>query len=58
MVRTEIIIQVGAEGGSLTLEGKHYGDTGLQFRIVRNEAALADFCVDENGPYDVDGLFE
>jgi hypothetical protein len=25
---------------------------------VRDEAAVADFCVDEDGPYDVDGLFE
>jgi hypothetical protein len=48
MVPTEIIVQVGAEGGSLTIEGKHYGDTGWQFRMVRNEMALYDDCVDDD----------
>jgi hypothetical protein len=58
MVRTKIIVEVGAEGGSLTIEGKNYGDTGWQYRMVRNEAALADFCVDDQGLYHIDGLFE
>jgi hypothetical protein len=58
MVRTEIIVQVGAEGGSLTIEGKHYGDTGWQVRMVRNEMALYDDCVDDEEPDDIAGSLE
>ena len=57
MVQTDIIVRVGAEGGSLTIEGKHCGDKGWRFRMVRNEEALADFWVDDEDPEDV-GLFE
>jgi len=58
MVRTEIIVQVGAEGGSLTIEGKHNSDTGWQFRMVRNEVALYDDCVDDEEPDDIAGFLE
>lgn len=58
MVRTEIIVQVGCDGGSITIEGKHYGDTGWQFRMVRNEMALYDDCVDDQGPDDIAGFLE
>jgi hypothetical protein len=57
MVRTEIIVEVGAEGGSLTIEGKHYGDTGWSFRMVQNEVALYDDCVDDDKPADLTGFF-
>jgi hypothetical protein len=58
MVRTEIIVEVGAEGGALTIEGKHYGDTGWRFRTVRNEMALYDDCVDGEEPDDIAGFLE
>ena len=58
MVRTEIIVTVGCDGGCLTIEGKHYGDTGWQFRMVRNEMALYDDCVDDGGPGDIAGFLE
>jgi hypothetical protein len=58
MVRTEIIVQVGAEGGSLTIEGKHFGDIGWQFRMVRNEAAIYKDCIDEEAPDDTARFFE
>jgi hypothetical protein len=54
----EIIVQVGAEGGSLTIEGKHYRDTGWQFRMVRNEMALHDDCADDEEPDDIAGFLE
>jgi hypothetical protein len=58
MVRMQIIVEVGAEGGSLTIEGKHYSDTGWQFRMVRNEVALYDDCVDDEEPDDIAGFLE
>ncbi len=58
MVQTEIIVELGADGGSLTIEGKHYGDTGWQFRTVRNEMALYDDCVDDDEPNDITGFLE
>jgi hypothetical protein len=58
MVRTEIIVTVGCDGGSLTIEGKHYGDIGWQFRMARNEMALYDDCVDDGGPGDIAGFLE
>ena len=58
MVRKEIIVTVGCDGGCLTIEGKHYGDTGWQFRMVRNEMALYDDCVDDGGPGDIAGFLE
>jgi hypothetical protein len=58
MVPTEIIVQVGAEGGTLTIEGKHFGDIGWQFRMARNEMTLYDDCVDDDRPVDVTGFIE
>jgi hypothetical protein len=57
MVRTETIVKVGADGGSLTIEGEHC-DAGWQFRMVRNEMALYDDCVDDEGPGDIAGFLE
>jgi len=57
-VRTEIIVQVGCDGGSITIEGKRYGDTGWQFRMVRNEMALYDDCADDEVPEDMVGFLE
>jgi hypothetical protein len=39
---TETIVEVGAEGGSLMIEGKDCGDSGWQFRMVHNEMGLDD----------------
>jgi hypothetical protein len=58
MVPDEIIVQVGAEGGSLTIEGKHYADTGWQFRAVRNEIALYDDYVDDGDTADISDFLE
>jgi len=58
MVQTEIIVTVGCDGGSLTIEGKHYGDTGWQFRGVRNEMALYDDFVEDGKRNDIAGFFE
>lgn len=58
MVRTEIIVHVGAERGSLTIEGKHHLDIGWQFRMVRNEMALYDDCANDEGPDDIAGFLE
>jgi hypothetical protein len=40
------------------IEGKHCGDTGWQFRMVHNEMALYDDCVDEGEPADLTGFFD
>ncbi len=58
MVPTQIIVQVGTDGGSLTIEGKCYGDTGWKFRMERNEVALYDDCVDDDEPQDIGGFLE
>jgi hypothetical protein len=58
MFQTEIIVKVAAEGGSLAIEGQPCGDTGWRFRMVRNEAALHDFCVDFQEAEDIAGFVE
>ena len=51
MAQSEIIVvQVGCDGGSLTVEGKHYGDTGWRFRTEKNDIALYDNYVDDDNP--------
>ena len=57
-VRSEIIVEVGAEGGSLTIQGKHRSDTGWRFRMVRNEVALSENCIDDSEPNDTADFLE
>ncbi|MCL5097131.1 MAG: hypothetical protein M1608_06325, partial [Candidatus Omnitrophica bacterium] len=58
MVKTEIIVEVGCDGGSLTVEGEYHGDIGWRFRGVRNEMALYDDCVEDGEPDDIAGFLE
>jgi hypothetical protein len=58
IVPTEVIVQVGTEGGSLTIEGKHYGDKGWQFRMERDERTLLEFAVDGEDFGDGAGFFK
>lgn len=58
MVPKEIIVKVGCEGGSLSVEGKRHADGGWRFRAVRNEMALYDLCVEDGEQPDPAGFFE
>jgi hypothetical protein len=49
----ETIIQIGAEGGSMTLEGRRTVGDRWQFRLAMNEVALYDM-LDEDPPPPVD----
>jgi hypothetical protein len=50
----EIVLQVGAEGGSLTIVRYHVSGEKWQFAIIRDESTLADFLGEE----DKEDLFE
>jgi len=50
----EIVLQVGAEGGSLTIVRYHVSGEKWRFAIIRDESTLADFLGDE----DQEDLFE
>jgi hypothetical protein len=43
----EVILDVGAEGGALTIEGMRTAN-GCRFRAIRNEYALMDFLREED----------
>lgn len=44
----EIVLQVGAEGGSLTLVRYHVSGEKWQFAIIRDESTLADFLEEKD----------
>lgn len=44
----EVVLEVGGEGGSLTLVRQRTADEDWQFRIEQNEAALYDMLSDED----------
>ena len=44
----EIVLQVGAEGGSLTIVRYHVSGEKWQFAFIRDESTLADFLVEED----------
>jgi hypothetical protein len=46
----QVIVAVGADGGSLTLQGVSEKDSRWRFRCVRNESALADLLPNEFSP--------
>jgi hypothetical protein len=50
----EIVLQVGAEGGSLTIVRYHVSGEKWQFAIIRDESILVDFL----GKEDNEDLFE
>jgi hypothetical protein len=47
--RVETILEVGAEGGSITLKGRRASMGGWQFRVITSESALWDM-LDEEPP--------
>jgi hypothetical protein len=47
--RVETILVVGAEGGSITVEGQRDAASVWCFRVVTNESALGDLLGDELG---------
>ena len=50
----EIVLQAGAEGGSLTIVRYHVSGEKWQFAFIRDESTLADFLGEE----DQEDLFE
>lgn len=46
--QVETILEVGAEGGSITLEGHRPGDGEWRFRVRTNESALLDLLGEED----------
>ena len=44
----EIVLQVGAEGGSLTIVRYHVSGEKWQFAFIRDESTLADFLGEED----------
>ena len=44
------IVEIGGEGGSITLQGRQDADGHWQFRMATNEAALCDMLDEEPPP--------